>query len=302
MRGAERKAKPLTLSTIFNYPHNAYTKLLLNSDAVSNDKQSYHSEWIDRGIAVTSGGSEYRVQIDSMQKGSTIFLHGMGIGVVAAGTVLDVQSTSVDHGVGTISPNEDQEFHRQVAWFADLRKNPEPYKEVIRVWGTNPRLAVHPIVNNGRALLDLIHAYSEEADIEVIRVRQSGGPTQVDALVQARRGQGQYRRDVLKLWQGRCAVTGCAVAAVLRASHALPWCQSTDQQRLDANNGLSLTATLDALFDRGLIGFADDGSMVCSPRLQPGDRKLLNLPATLQKQLNPAQKEYMRDHRRAFGL
>lgn len=278
------------------------TSYFVNSDAVSNGKQSYHSEWIDRGIGVTSGGSEYREQIDSMPKGSTIFLHGMGLGIVAAGTVLDDHSASVRHGLGTVSPREEEEFHRQVAWFADLRKNPVPYKEVIRVWGTNPRRAVHPIVNNGIALLDLIRAYSEQADIDVVRVRLSGGPTQVDALVQARRGQGQYRKDMLKLWEGRCAVTDCGVAAVLRASHALPWCLSTDQQRLDGNNGVLLTATLDALFDRGLVGFADDGSMICSPRLKQLDRKLLNLPAPLRKQLNFAQKEYLRDHRQVFGL
>jgi putative restriction endonuclease len=278
------------------------TSYFVNSDAVSNENESYHSEWIDRGIAVTSGGSEYREQIDSMPKGSTIFLHGRGFGIVGAGTVLDDQSASVRRGAGTVSPSEDEEFHRKVAWFADLRKNPLPYKEVIRIWGTNPRLAVHPIVNNGIALLDLVQAYAEQADIEIVRKRQLSGPTNVDALVQARRGQGQYRKDMLKLWQGRCAVTDCGVAAVLRASHALPWCLSTDQQRLDVNNGLLLTATLDALFDRGLIGFNDDGSMVCSPHLQPVDRKLLNIPTPLQKQLNPAQQQYLRDHRRIFGL
>jgi putative restriction endonuclease len=112
------------------------TSYFINSDAVSNDNESYHSEWIDRGIAVTSGGSEYRQQIDSIAKGSTIFLHGTGFGIVAAGTVLDDQSTSVRHGAGTVSPSEEEEFHRNVAWFADLRKNPLPYKEVIRIWGS----------------------------------------------------------------------------------------------------------------------------------------------------------------------
>lgn len=277
-------------------------RYFINSDAVSNEKQSYHSEWIDRGIAVTSGGSEYHDQIDGIPKGSTLILHAMGLGVVAAGTVLDDQSCSVLQGAGTVSPLEGEEFHRQVAWFADLRKNPMPYSEVIRVWGTNPRPAVQPIVNNGVALLDLIHSYAEQADIESVRGRKPGGPTQVDALVQARLGQGQYRKDLLKLWDGRCAVTGCSVAAVLRASHARPWCLSTDEQRLDANNGLPLTATLDALFDRGLISFADDGSMVCSTALKSADRKLLNLPAPLLKSLTTAQKGYLRDHRRTFGL
>lgn len=274
----------------------------INSDAVSNEDRSYHSEWIDRGIAVTSGGSEYRAQIDSIPKGSTILLHGRGLGVIAAGTILDDKSLKVQRGGGTVSPREDEEFHRRVSWYADLRKNPIPYKEVIKVWGTNPRLAVHPIINNESALLNLAHANTEQADLEGVRLLRSKGPTQVEALIQARRGQGQYRKDLLKLWNWRCAVTGCAVDAVLRASHALPWCLSTDQQRLDANNGLPLAATLDALFDSGLIGFADDGTMICSPRLQQEDRKLLNLPAPLTKPLNGAQKEYLKAHRRAFGL
>lgn len=107
----------------------------INSDAVSNNRRSYHSVWIDRGIAVTSGGSKYREQIDGIPKGSTLILHGKGFGVVAAGTILDKHSVSVLKGAETVSPLEAEEFHREVAWFADLRKNPLPYKEVIRVWG-----------------------------------------------------------------------------------------------------------------------------------------------------------------------
>lgn len=40
-----------------------------------------------------------------------------------------------------------------------------------------------------------------------------------DALVQARVGQGSFRAALIKVWDGRCAVTGCAELAVLRASH-----------------------------------------------------------------------------------
>jgi len=88
----------------------------------------------------------------------------------------------------------------------------------------------------------------------------------------------------------------------LRASHAKPWRTSSDQERLDPHNGLPLIATLDVLFDRGLIGFADDGSMVCSKLLASADRELLGLPASLRKSLNTAQKTYLRHHREAFSL
>lgn len=274
----------------------------INSDAVSNEKRSYHDEWIERGIAVTSGGQEYREQIDSIPKGSTLVLHEPNSGAVAAGTVLDERSVIVKRGAGTVSPLESEEYHRKVEWYADLRRYPLPYSEIIRVWGTNPRLAVQPFEKNRNELMDLIHAYAEIADVEELRTRKPGGPTQANALVQARRGQGKYRADLLAVWDRRCAVTGCSLAAVLRASHAKPWRTSTDQERLDPHNGLPLTATLDVLFDRGLIGFADDGSMVCSKFLAPADCELLGLPASLLKPLNAAQKDYLRHHREAFSL
>ncbi|WNG13245.1 HNH endonuclease [Cystobacter fuscus] len=274
----------------------------INSDAVSNKNHSYHSEWITRGIAVTSGGPEYLQQIDTIPQGSTILLHAKGYGVVAAGTVLDERSFSVKQGAGTVSPLESEEFHRTVAWYADLRTDPLPYKDVIRVWGTNPVRAVQSFEKSGDELLELVHARAEEADVAALAAGAPQGVTEVETLVQARRGQGRYREALLALWQGRCAVTGCALGAVLRASHARPWCRSTDAQRLDPNNGLPLIATLDALFDRGLIGFSDQGAMLYSSVLTSEERRLLGVPAPLRLPLNPEQKQYLKDHRQAFAL
>lgn len=283
-------------------PKELMKSYFINSDAVSNEKRSYHDEWIERGIAVTSGGPEYRLQIDSIPKGSTVVLHEPKSGVLAAGTALDDRSVIVKRGAGTVSPLESEEYHRNVEWYADLRLNPLPYSEIIRVWGTNPRQAVQPFEKNRNELMNLIHAYAEIADVERLRTRRPGAPTEVDVLVQARRGQGKYRDDLLAWWDGSCAVTGCSLAAVLRASHAKPWRKSTDQERLDPHNGLPLIATLDVLFDRGLISFADDGSMLCSRLLSPIDRELLGLPASLQKPLNARQQTYLGHHRSAFGL
>lgn len=274
----------------------------VNSDAVSNGNKSYHDEWISRGIAVTSGGPEYREQIDTISRGSTVLLHAKGFGVVAAGTVLDDCALEVKQAAGTVSPTESEEFHRKVAWYADLRTNPLPYSEVIRVWGTNPVRAVQPFVKAYETLLDLVYTRAEEADIAAIETAASTANTEIKALVHARRGQGQYREELLDLWERRCAVTGCGVLAVLRASHAKPWRVSTDAQRLDPNNGLPLIATLDALFDRGLIGFCDDGTMLYSPSLSEGDRRLFGVPAPLRKSLTEKQQRYLKGHRDAFGL
>jgi predicted restriction endonuclease len=77
----------------------------------------------------------------------------------------------------------------------------------------------------------------------------------------------------MNYWGG-CAVVGCTASSVLRASHIKPWSKSSDQERLDAANGLLLTANLDALFNDGLITFEADGNMLVSDRLSHKDRTL----------------------------
>lgn len=81
--------------------------------------------------------------------------------------------------------------------------------------------------------------------------------TQREALVQARIGQGRFRADVTRLWgKGEvCALTGIALPELLIASHIKPWRDSTDEERLDASNGLLLAVHADRLFDRHLLSF-----------------------------------------------
>ncbi|HRJ71676.1 MAG TPA: HNH endonuclease signature motif containing protein [Terrimicrobiaceae bacterium] len=57
--------------------------------------------------------------------------------------------------------------------------------------------------------------------------------TEVERLVRQRVGQDIYRESLMDYWGGACAVTGIAIPALLRASHAIPWseCQS-DADRL----------------------------------------------------------------------
>ena len=45
----------------------------------------------------------------------------------------------------------------------------------------------------------------------------------------------------------------------LVASHSKPWRDSSNEERLDGENGLLLTPSVDHLFDRRFIGFEDSG-------------------------------------------
>lgn len=121
--------------------------------------------------------------------------------------------------------------------------------------------------------------------------------TERQALHQARIGQGAYRSRILQRWNNACAVTGCTVTEALRASHIKPWCESENSERLDPNNGLILLASIDALFDRGLISFEDDGSMLVSDAISSDDRALLGLPASLRLPLKDQEKAYLALHR-----
>ncbi len=92
------------------------------------------------------------------------------------------------------------------------------------------------------------------------------GPSEGLSLTKTRRHQSFFRRTVLATYQNRCCVTGNPVPELLRASHIIPWAQS-EKLRLKPINGLCLSATFDAAFDRGLISFDEDYRLMIGCRI-----------------------------------
>lgn len=137
---------------------------------------------------------------------------------------------------------------------------------------------------------------SIESDLQELAGTELNVTTR-SALVDARLGQGRFRRELLRRWGGACAVTACRVGAVLRASHCKPWRDSDNRERLDSNNGLVLSATLDALFDAGLIGFEDKGDMLVASVLSDDERTALGLPARLLRRPGVGLCGYLQYHR-----
>jgi HNH endonuclease len=84
------------------------------------------------------------------------------------------------------------------------------------------------------------------------------------ALVQSRRGQGLFRDNVRSV-ERACRITRVERMEHLIASHVQPWRDSNNEQRLDDENGLLLTPTVDHLFDKGFISFEDSGQLIVSP-------------------------------------
>lgn len=117
--------------------------------------------------------------------------------------------------------------------------------------------------------------------------------------VRERIGQDVYREALMDLWQGRCAVTGIPFPPeLLRASHAKPWSRATDAERLDPFNGLLLATHLDAMFDSGLIGFDEVGSLIASPQLDPVVRSHFGIKAGMRlRSVSPGHLPYLAWHR-----
>ncbi len=88
--------------------------------------------------------------------------------------------------------------------------------------------------------------------------------TEREALVVARRGQGLFKERVMQIEQ-RCRITGVSNVTHLRASHCKPWRDANNDERLNGENGLLLTPSIDHLFDRGFISFEDSGELIVSP-------------------------------------
>lgn len=84
------------------------------------------------------------------------------------------------------------------------------------------------------------------------------------AIVRSRIGQGLFKERVRQI-ETRCRITKVDNPTHLIASHCKPWRDANNEERLNGENGLLLTPSIDHLFDRGFIGFENNGELIISP-------------------------------------
>jgi hypothetical protein len=127
------------------------------------------------------------------------------------------------------------------------------------------------------------------------------GSTEKEALIKVRKGQYIFRENLLRRDQ-ECLICGLKIQQILRASHIKPWSEflPEDKERLDVDNGILLCANHDLLFDRFLITFTDDGSLLYSNIIE----NLLNkLDIDINKKIklsSDKQRKFMNWHRDEF--
>ncbi len=135
----------------------------------------------------------------------------------------------------------------------------------------------------GHAVVYLPEEEVEPIVLDILELSDPLASTSTVSLVNARVGQGKFRKNVIDSWGNDevCALTGITTKPLLVASHIKPWsqCQS-DAERLDGANRILLAAHIDKLFDSYLITFKKKDSgffLVSSFRLENSTLKELNL-------------------------
>jgi len=120
--------------------------------------------------------------------------------------------------------------------------------------------------------------------------------------IAVRQGQPRFRRELLKAYGNRCAISYCDVIETLEAAHILPY---RGQHTHHVQNGLLLRADLHTLFDLGLLGIdTETWTVLIHPRLGTThyshlQGQKLQLPA--DRAAWPSE-EALRQHRREAGL
>lgn len=85
--------------------------------------------------------------------------------------------------------------------------------------------------------------------------------------VKTRVNQNFFRQLVLSNYKSKCAVTGIDFPELLFASHIIPWSKN-EQERLNPENGICLSALYDKAFDKGLIAVNESYHILISDKLK----------------------------------
>ena len=144
----------------------------------------------------------------------------------------------------------------------------------------------------------------EEHQLSAIQSDEYLMETEKQSIVFARRGQGLFRQRVSSV-ERACRVTKVSQPEYLRASHSKPWRDSSNEERLNGENGLLLTPDVDLLFDRGFLSFEDNGKVLVSPVADLTAMSKMGLTGDLLGNVgafSEGQKQFLQFHRESIFL
>lgn len=176
-------------------------------------------------------------------------------------------------------------------------------KQVLPIWQEFIENKGDLLFESERILAEKEHQPLEVKYAETLRGTENMKGIDKVREVKTRVNQNVFRQIVLANYNTKCAVTGIDIPDLLYASHIMPWSKNEDE-RLNPENGICLSALYDKAFDRGYIGFNKDYQVMISPLLKRKiksnyyDRHFLFLndtTLTIPKKYQP-KKEFLEYH------
>ena len=160
-------------------------------------------------------------------------------------------------------------------------------------------------INSDSTSINLLKKIELQRDMEsaLNDVKDRVHGEDVDAIVKRRVGQSLFRDLLVSQHGSSCHISQMNNRRLLIASHIVPWSKSTGDEKTDPDNGLLLAANWDAVFDKGLITFDDEGNTIFSNTLDEGTRTKLGIDGNLRLKdgvLNKNRLAYLERHRNEF--
>lgn len=178
----------------------------------------------------------------------------------------------IDRIIDFIADEEDKFRHQSESIFDLGQSNQTSYPKkrfctgAIRQLGTYINLCC---AKNATKIMEESSLSGQKLSAQLLRINHiEENGTEKEIRAKHRVGQEIFRAILLKIYNSRCCLTGIDVPEVLRASHIKPWADSKKKDRLNPENGLCLSATYDAAFDRHLISFDGEYRLILSPVLK----------------------------------
>lgn len=122
--------------------------------------------------------------------------------------------------------------------------------------------------------------------------------TEAEAKRKLRLGQEQFKKTLGQLWNHKCALCDVKILALLRASHAKPWRDCSDEERLNPYNGILLCCNHDALYDRGFISFDEKGKICISKQIPKEEFSVYGISYDSQISCYPENIKFLNWHRK----
>ncbi|MGZ8218243.1 hypothetical protein [Methylomagnum sp.] len=135
---------------------------IINTDTAANDGHSYHNQWFERSVIVTSGSQKFRDMLTRPVIGDIVLVYANGIGVVliakvTGANVITIPPDLIQERIGHHSADE---HHRKVEYIRDLRQNPISIATITQLLNNNPRHTFQQVRKNLPQLLAYLQAHN----------------------------------------------------------------------------------------------------------------------------------------------